>query len=143
MKKLEFSIEIDANKEKVWNALWQKDNYKNWTSLFSEDSHIVGDMVEGNTIQFLDAKKNGMFAKIVKLIPNEKIYFLHQGEIVDGVLQEGTYGNDAIENYDLVETEGKTHLAFTMNVPVEYFQFFVNIFPSVLDKVKEIAEESA
>ncbi len=143
MKKLEFSIEIDANKEKVWNALWQKDNYKNWTSLFSEGSHIVGDLVEGNTIQFLDAKNNGMFAKIVQLIPNEKIYFLHQGEIVDGLCQEATYGNDVIENYDLVETEGKTHLAFTMNVPLEYFQFFVNIFPSVLDKVKEIAEERA
>ena len=84
-----------------------------------------------------------MFAKIVQLIPNEKIYFLHQGEIVDGVCQEVTYGDDAVENYDLVETEGKTHLAFTMNVPVEYFQFFVNIFPSVLDKVKEIAEERA
>ena len=141
MKKLEFSIEIYANKEKVWNALWQEDNYKNWTSVFSEGSHIVGELVEGNTIQFLDAKNNGMFAKIIELIPNEKIYFLHQGEIVDGVLQEATYADDAIENYDLVEKEGKTHLAFTMNVPVEYFQYFVNVFPSVLDKVKEIAEE--
>lgn len=141
MKKLEFSIEIFANKEKVWEALWKAENYAEWTKAFSAGSHIKGNLEEGEIIQFLDAKNNGMFAKIVELIPNEKIYFLHQGEIVDGVLQDPTYAEEAIENYDLVETEGKTHLAFTMNVPIEYFQFFVNVFPSVLDKVKEIAEE--
>ena len=32
----------------------------------------------------------------------EKMYFLHQGEIVNGEKQEGTFGENAIEQYDLV-----------------------------------------
>lgn len=34
MKALQFKIQIQARKEKVWNALWQDDNYKQWTQVF-------------------------------------------------------------------------------------------------------------
>ena len=36
MKKLEFSIEINASKEKVWEALWKAENYAEWTKVFCE-----------------------------------------------------------------------------------------------------------
>ena len=141
MKKLQFTIEINASKEKVWDALWNDQNYRNWTSVFHEGSHYMSDLQEGSEIFFLGPEKSGMYAKIEKLIPNEKMYFLHLGEYKDGEKQEGTFGEEAIEQYDLVEKDGKTELTVTMNVPEDYIPYFAETFPKALGKVKEMVEK--
>lgn len=141
MKKLQFTIEINASKEKVWDALWNDQNYRNWTSVFHEGSHYKSDLHEGSEIFFLGPEKSGMYAKIEKLIPNEKMYFLHLGEYKDGEKQEGTFGEEAIEQYDLVEKDGKTELTVTMNVPEDYIPYFAETFPKALGKVKEMVEK--
>ena len=141
MKKLQFTIEINASKEKVWDALWNDQNYRNWTSVFHEGSHYKSDLHEGSEIFFLGPEKSGMYAKIEKLIPNEKMYFLHLGEYKDGEKQEGTFGEDAIEQYDLEEKDGKTELTVTMNVPEDYIPYFAETFPKALGKVKEMVEK--
>lgn len=141
MKKLQFTIEINASKEKVWDALWNDQNYRNWTSVFHEGSHYKSDLHEGSEIFFLGPEKSGMYAKIEKLVPNEKMYFLHLGEYKDGEKQEGTFGEDAIEQYDLVEKDGKTELTVTMNVPEDYIPYFAETFPKALGKVKEMVEK--
>ena len=141
MKKLEFTIEIIASKEKVWDALWNDQNYRNWTSVFHEGSHYESDLQEGSEILFLGPEKSGMYAKIEKLVPNEKMYFLQLGEYKDGEKQEGTFGEDAIEQYDLVEKDGKTELTVTLNVPEDYIPYFAETFPKALGKVKEMVEK--
>ena len=141
MKKLQFTIEINASKEKVWDALWNDQNYRNWTSVFHEGSHYKSDLHEGSEIFFLGPEKSGMYAKIEKLVPNEKMYFLHLGEYKDGEKQEGTFGEEAIEQYDLVEKGGKTELTVTMNVPEDYIPYFAETFPKALGKVKEMVEK--
>ena len=141
MKKLEFTIEINASKENVWDALWIDENYRNWTSVFHEGSHYESDLHEGSEIFFLGPEKSGMYAKIEKLVPNEKMYFLHLGEYKDGEKQEGTFGEEAIEQYDLVEKDGKTELTVTMNVPEDYIPYFAETFPKALGKVKEMVEK--
>ena len=141
MKKLQFTLEINASKEKVWDALWNDQNYRNWTSVFHEGSHYKSDLHEGSEIFFLGPEKSGMYAKIEKLVPNEKMYFLHLGEYKDGEKQEGTFGEEAIEQYDLVEKDGKTELTVTMNVPEDYIPYFAETFPKALGKVKEMVEK--
>lgn len=141
MKKLEFTIEIIASKEKVWDALWQDENYRNWTSVFHEGSHYEGDLKEGSEILFLGPEGSGMYAIIEKLVPFEKMYFLHQGEYTNGEKQPGTFGEEAIEQYDLAEKDGKIELAVKMNVPEDYIPYFAETFPKALGKVKEMAEK--
>ena len=75
MKKLQFSIEINAPKEKVWDTLWQDENYRKWTSVFMEGSFAESDWKEGGKIHFLTPDRNGMFGIIEKLVPFEKMYF--------------------------------------------------------------------
>ncbi len=140
MKKLEFSIEISATKEKVWEALWKDENYRNWAAVFTPGSHIKGNLQEGNTIQFLDADNNGMFAEVTKVVAFEKMYFVLLGEVLKGENQEVIYDKDSLEHYDLVEKDGKTELSITLKTVEEYFQFFLNYMPKVLEKIKEIAE---
>ncbi|MFC6267815.1 SRPBCC family protein [Frigoriflavimonas asaccharolytica] len=140
MKKLEFTIEINASKEKIWEALWKAENYAEWTRAFCEGSHIKGDLVAGNTIQFLDANNDGMFAIVTEMIPNEKMYFTHLGEVKAGESGDKIYEDESIENYDIVENDGKSDLTITINAPVEYLQFFTNYFPTAVQNIKNIAE---
>lgn len=141
MKKLEFTIEINATKEKVWDALWNEDHYRNWTSAFHEGSYYQSDLKEGSEILFLGPNGDGMYGIVEKAVPFEKMYFLHQGEVVKGEKQEGTFGEEAIERYDLVENNGIISLSMTLNAPEEYIGYFANTFPDALEKVKEIAEQ--
>ena len=140
MKKLEFSIEISATKEKVWEALWKDENYRNWAAILQEGSYAESDWKEGSEIKFLSPDNNGMYGVIEKLVPNEKMYFKHLGEIKNGQKQEASYGEEAIERYDLIEENGKTILTATMNAPEEYIIYFSRVFPTALEKIKEIAE---
>ena len=140
MKKLEFSIEISATKEKVWEALWKDENYRNWAAIFQEGSYAESDWKERSEIKFLSPDNNGMYGVIEKLVPNEKMYFKHLGEIKNGQKQEASYGEEAIERYDLIEENGKTILTATMNAPEEYIIYFSRVFPTALEKIKEIAE---
>lgn len=39
MKKIEFSIKINAIKEIVWATLWNDTTYRQWTSIFAPHSH--------------------------------------------------------------------------------------------------------
>lgn len=141
MKKLEFSIEIQASKEKVWEAMWKDEHYRNWTSVFMEGSYAESDWQEGSRIRFLTPDQNGMYGIIENLVPYEKMYFRHLGEVKEGAEQDPTYGDDAIERYDLVEADGKITVTATMNAPEEYLGYFANTFPKALEKVKEIAEQ--
>ena len=140
MKKIEFSIEISATNEKVWEALWNDENYRKWTSAFMEGSYAESDWKEGSEIKFLSPGKNGMFGIIENLVPLKKMYFKHLGEIKNGEKQEISYGDEAIERYDLLQENGKTILTATMNAPEEYIIYFSRVFPTALEKIKEIAE---
>lgn len=141
MKKLQFTIEINAPKEKVWDALWIDKNYRAWTAAFHEGSHYESDLQEGSRIYFLGPDRNGMFGVVEKNIPYEKMHFLHKGEVKNGVEQEETYGENAIEQYDLEENNGVISLTVSMNAPEEYIVYFTDVFPKALGKVKEITEK--
>ncbi len=145
MKKMEFSIQINSPKEKVWKALWDDASYRRWTSVFTEGSHAISDWKEGSKILFLGPKGDGMFSIIAKNIPNEQMSFRHMGEVKDGVEQpenEKTKSwQGAMENYHLSESNGSTHLKVDLDSVEEFADYFSGVFPKALEKVKEIAEE--
>lgn len=140
MKTLTFTIEINASAEKVWNVLWEDKTYRDWTSSFIRGSYYEGEMVEGNDIRFLSPGEHGLFGIVEKVEPFTAMHFKHFGEVIDGVSQEKTFGDNAIEYYDLLETESGTKLTVTVNTGAEFKDYFTNSFPRALTKVKEIAE---
>ncbi|MDN3607974.1 SRPBCC domain-containing protein [Kaistella yonginensis] len=140
MKKLEFSIEIKASKEKVWEALWNNANYRKWTATFIPGSYYEGELREGSNVRFLSPGENGMFTLVEQVIPFKSMHFKHFGEVIEGINQAKTYGDEAIEQYDLVETDEGSLLTVTLNTEEEYITYFTNSFPRALHEVKEIAE---
>lgn len=145
MKKEQFSIEINAPREKVWKVLWDDATYRQWTSVFSVGSYAVSDWQEGSKIQFLSSDGSGMFSEIAKSRPPELMSFKHHGVVKNGeeqrIDQETEDWSGAMENYQLQETDGKTELKVEMDVTEDFQKYFEETFPKALEKIKELAEK--
>lgn len=146
LKKISFSTSINAPKEKVWDILWQDENYRAWTSAFSEGSYAASDWNEGSKIQFLDGKGSGMYSTIEKKIPNELMSFRHIGEVKDGVeqpLDEKTKSwSGGRETYKLEGSGDKTALTVELDVVDDFLDYLSKTFPKALQNVKDMAEGS-
>ncbi|MFA4868701.1 MAG: SRPBCC domain-containing protein [Pedobacter sp.] len=146
MKKLEFSITINANPQKVWDIITGKETYDQWTKVFAEGSTVETDWKKGSKALFLDGKGNGMVSEIAESIPGKFLSIHHLGEVKDGVEDPTTYQGeewgDALENYTLKEVDGKTVWLVEMDMDEEYAQYMEDTWPLALAKVKELAEKN-
>lgn len=145
MEKLNFSIEIKAAKKTVWSILFEDITYRMWTSVFADGSHAVTDWNEGSKALFLDGNGQGMVSRIAISTPFEYLSIEHIGFIKDG--KEDTESEEAKkwagshENYILKESNGITELKIEMDAVDEYKDYFINIWPKALEKVKELSEK--
>ncbi|WBV53555.1 SRPBCC family protein [Chryseobacterium gambrini] len=139
MEKLHFDIQINAEAEKVWSVLWDDFSFRQWTSAFTEGSFYQGNLKENEIIKFLDPQNHGMFSKIVELIPNQEIKFLHLGEIYNGVEAPQNWG-ETTERYILTEDENTTHLKVEIQTLEQFKSFFEEKFPDALSNVKHLSE---
>lgn len=146
MKTLNFSVKINAPKERVWDNLWGTDTYPQWTAVFSEGSQADSDWEEGSSVHFTDGTGNGMYGKIEKKVPNQRMTFKHLGMLKDGeeqpVDEKAKEWNGAIEDYQLNESGGVTDLKVSVDITEDHKDFFQKTFPEALQKVKELSEQS-
>ncbi len=140
MNMLQFSINILAPKEKVWQTLWNDATYRQWTAVFQEGSYAVSDWKEGSRIEFLTPEGLGMFAVIDKKVDNEVMIFRHLGEIKNGVDEPKDWGG-AKESYYLSEANGVTVLRAMLDANAEMEAYFSKTFPKAMEAVKQISEE--
>jgi uncharacterized protein YndB with AHSA1/START domain len=139
MEQLSYEIEINAEPEKVWSVLWSDITYRQWTTAFTEGSFYEGALEENSIVKFLDPKNNGMYSRVIKVIPNETITFLHLGEIYEGIEVAQEWG-DATEAYFLEENDEGTLLRTVINTPAEFKSFFEEKFPKAMNIVKHLSE---
>ena len=144
MKKLQFSIDIKAPKEKIWKILWDDSTYRKWTNVFSEGSYAVSDWKEGSKVLFLSPNGSGMYSMIEKIKPNEFMSFKHLGEVKNGkqesLSEEAKKWSGAMENYTLKENGDLIKLIVDIDITEEHEDYFKDAFPKGLDKVKELSE---
>lgn len=143
----EFSIEINANPEKIWFALWDDHHYCQWTSVFCEGSYMVTDWKEGGRVHFLAPNGEGMYSLLEANKPNEHMYFRHIGEIKDyeeqPVDEKNGSWSGAREYYSLSKPDASrvtTVLNVLMDIDDTHLPYFEETFPKGLSKVKELAE---
>lgn len=145
MKQLNFSIQIKAPKDKVWSTLLDDKTYRQWTSIFSEGSYVVGNWQQGSKILFLDGKGSGISSEVAKHIPNEYISIQHLGAIANGIedfnSEETKKWSGALENYAVMEKNGTTTLDIEIDVTDDFEAYFQTTWPKALEKVKELAEK--
>jgi uncharacterized protein YndB with AHSA1/START domain len=142
MSTLNFSVKINAPREKVWEKLWGNDTYPQWTAPFCEGSHAVSEWKEGDPILFLTPDGSGMFSTIERKEPCQRMTFRHLGEVKDGVKIPKDWGDAATEDYRLAEQDGITEVTVVMGAAEgENFTEYLNAtFPKALEELKRISE---
>lgn len=144
---LNFTININAPKEKVWDKMLGDVGYRKWTSAFNPTSHFVGDWSVGSKMLFIGSdektgKEGGMVSRIAENRMNEYMSVEHLGELKDGVEELWGAEKNAFENYTFVDKDGGTELQVEMtNVPVEWADMFTEMWPASLEILKKICEE--
>lgn len=145
MKTLEFEINIQAPKEKVWKILWDDSTYREWTSAFCEGTYAVSDWKEGSKIHFLSPTGEGMNSIIETKIDNEYMAFKHIGELknfveipIDDATKEWS---GAMETYRLTPKNNLTVLVVTMDCIEKYLNYMQEAFPKAMETIKKLSEK--
>lgn len=144
MEKLQWKIQINAQREKVWKNMLEDKTYRIWTEAFNPGSYAVTTWEKGSPAKFLGPNGDGMISRIADNIPNEYLSIEHLGMIMNGV--EDTSSDDvkawagAMENYSLKEKDGGTELTVDMDSDENYSKMFNEMWPKALQKLKEISE---
>lgn len=143
MKKLQFSIEINASKESVWATLWEDASFRVWANLIDEGTYMKGEMKEGNEIQFLSSLNGyGVTSLIEKLDLNALVLFRHSADTKESGQQEREKEwTGGTESYSLTEKNRITTLTVNTEVPEELEETFNISLPRALERIKTLAEK--
>jgi len=146
MKTLEYTIQINASPEQVWNALWDEENYKKWTTTFCHGSYYKTDGFQvGNKIHFLTPDGQGMYSLINQLETNQYVAFRHIGAMSQfeelPVDKESETWTNAMEIYHLSHHENGTKLRVSVDIIDNHIAFMNKTFPLALSELKKISEQ--
>lgn len=141
----EFEIKIEAKPENIWFAMWDDFHYRQWTSVFCQGSYMKTDWTEGSIVHFLNPDGNGMFSRLEKVVENCCMHFVHLGEIKDYKREENSAEvsewSGSREFYTLENFDGYSVLKVMLDLDEKYADYFMDVFPKGLEKVKELAEK--
>ncbi len=143
MKKMQFSIEIHATKERVWDTLWQDETFRQWASIIDPGTYMVGDLKEGNEVQFISSASGyGVTSFVEKLVVCEFLLLRHRADTQEGGKREREKEwSGGQESYSLTEKNGTTTLTVAFDVPAELEEMFKTSYPKALKQVKVLAEK--
>lgn len=152
MKRLQFSIVINASTEKVHDymlGLTNKETYNGWVSTFNPTSTFEGSWDKGSKVYFVgtdkDGNKAGMISEILEHQPAEFVSIRHYGflqngeEITKGELVEKWSGG--LENYTFSKEKDATKVIVDLDTIDDYLDYFNETYPKALNKLKEVVEK--
>lgn len=147
METLEFNILINANAGKVWQSLWESENYKKWASVFNPGSQFKTDhFAQGNKIYFTSPNGDGIVSMIEKMEINKMVVFRHLGEVKEfvelAVTDPSKSWANALESYELRQEETGTSLMVKVDIVEDFREYMNKTFPSALQVIKQISESN-
>ncbi len=144
MKELQFSVEINAHRERVWDTLWQDETFRQWAGIIDPGTYMVGDLKQGNEVQFISSENGyGVTSLVEKLIPGEFLLLRHSADTREsGKREREKEWTGGEESYRLTEKNGTVILAAAFDIPLEMEDYFRTNYPKALERVKELAEKS-
>ena len=146
MKTLNYSVKINASKEKVWNVLIGKETYKKWEKAFSPESQYDGEWKQDNHMNFFDPNMGGTKA-LLKIVdhPNKilakHIAVLSKDGVEDKVSEVAKKWIGAEEEYTFYETDGVTELKIEIKTHEDFAQMFDEGWDKALKLLKDLCEK--
>ena len=142
IKKLKFEVEIEATAATVWDKMWDKKSYTEWTTPFCAGTYFTGEMELGSRIHFVAPSFEGMYSDVFYLIPNKLLIFKHIGMLKDLKEQpidaETEKWTGSFETYKLNEVDGITSVTAEIDCVPEYINYMNDKFPLALQELKKI-----
>ena len=142
MKELQYSITIQAPREKVWATLWEDESFRDWAGLIDEGTYMEGPMEEGKEVRFISSVNGyGVTSLIDELRLYEFISFRHSTDTKErGQQEREKEWTGGRESYSLTEKDGTTLLTVKTDVPQELIEIFNIRLPLALDRIRTLAE---
>lgn len=142
MKEMQFSIKINAPKEKVWETLWQDETFREWSGLIDPGTYMKGELKQGGEVEFISAENGyGVTSLVEKVVPGEYLLLRHSADTQDsGERQREKEWTGGAESYTLAENDGTTTLTTVFDMPAKMEEHFNAHYPEALAKIKELAE---
>lgn len=142
MKEFQFSIAINASKERVWASLWEDRTFRDWAGIIDEGTYMKGVMKEGHEIQFISSLNGyGVTSLIERFVPNEFVLFRHSADTKEnGQHEREKEWTGGAESYSLTEKNGVTTLTVTTDLPEEQVETFKILLPKALARIKILSE---
>ncbi len=149
MKKVHYSIVINAPREKVWDTMLNLDTYQQWTKFFNPSSTYEGDWTQGSTIRFVgtdkDGNTGGMISRINENRPHEFISIEHLGMVENGVEDTDSERvqawKGALENYTFTDVDGGTELSVDQDLDEQEVETMGAMWPKALEALKQLVEK--
>lgn len=146
MKTLEYKIDINAGKQKVWNTMLQPETYKQWVGVSWPGSTYEGKWEQGEALRFGSAEQQGgTYAELREVTPYDHIHAVHTAIISsdgsldrDSDMAKGWVGTT--ESYTFTEKNGKTELKVQIETNPDWEKMFDDGWPAALEKLKELCE---
>ncbi len=149
MKKVHYTIFINAPIEHVWNMMLDDATYRVWTNEFHAGSYYKGDWSKGSRMLFVGPNENGMddgmVADVAENRPHEYVLLAHKGIYANGIIdtesEAAQHWNKSSESYTFHEKDGGTELSVELEIEEQYADMFTEMWPRALEKLKEISEK--
>jgi uncharacterized protein YndB with AHSA1/START domain len=145
MKKLEYTIDINAPKESVWKTMLAPNTYREWTNVSWPGSTYQGTWAKGEDVKFASPGQGGTMATIVEYDPYRSLLAKHVAILnPDGSedrtsdVAKGWIGT--LERYTFTEHNGKTTLTVNLETTPEWAPMFNEGWPGALEELKKICE---
>ncbi|MCR6653570.1 MAG: SRPBCC domain-containing protein [Cellvibrionaceae bacterium] len=147
LRRLQFSTEISAPADRVFDLMLAPDTYKDWTSAFMPGSYYEGTWGQGEKIRFLSPAGGGVLTEVADYRPNEFLSIRHLGMIkengeVDTTSPEVREFLPAYENYTFVAVPGGTKLIIDQDVTPQYETQMTESWKKGLQRLKELCESA-
>jgi uncharacterized protein YndB with AHSA1/START domain len=145
MKEMQFSVEIKAAKEQVWDTLWQDETFREWAGIIDPGTYMAGELKEGNEVQFISSVNGyGVTSLVEKLVAGEFLLLKHRADTQeDGKQERENEWTGGKESYSLATKDGTTTLTVAFDVPLELEEEFKASYPKALKRIKVLAEMGA
>lgn len=138
MTNLHYKTVLNNSPEYVFEKLFDKQVFKQWTRIFNPTSDYSGTFGLGEEILFHDADGNGMLTLITQYEINKTIKFVYIASLNNG--QKTLF--QTTENYECYTftNNGNHTMTFDidLNIPDEYVEMFEEMWPIAINYIQDL-----
>ncbi len=138
MTNLHYKIILNNNVEYVFDKLFDKAFYDEWSKAFDQGSKMAGTLAEGEEVIFYDSKQDGMVALVGKYQVNRVIEFRYLAELMDGKRTE--YDDHTnFERYTFTSLQDQmVMLDIALNIPDQYAEMFEDMWAKAIVLIQDL-----